>query len=219
MRGSAAVARLRREHTGLINDCSVGVNAEPVSEDNLLHWQAVILGPPWSDYEGGTYYLEFKYLEVYPFNPPSVRFLTPILHPNVNSKSGHICLMEDWTAGLFITPLLVMIQALMSKPQPHNPMDVELSKLYLVNRKAYQDMVRKHVHQHAICNKHEYSLKKDHRPPGPGQPAPVCSLMVLCRTSIRSTLWQNNQKDVDRNIKKLPLPNRLKTFMLSGGLN
>ena len=161
--------RLRKEHDSLKNYCPAGINAEPISENNLSHWQAVILGPSGSDYEGGTYYLELKFPKGYPMEPPSVRFLTPILHPNVDKESGGLCLMKDWNPSLSISKVLLMIQALLSDPQPHDPMDVELAKLYLVNRKGYQDMVRKHVHQHAICNKHQYSLKKDHRPPGLGQ--------------------------------------------------
>ncbi len=217
MSGSLWPRRLKREHTELINDCPVGINAEPISKNNLSHWQAVILGPEGSDYEGGTYYLDYMFSEGYPFKPPSVRFLTPILHPNVNSKSGDVCLMRDWNVAWTISRILLVVRALMSDPDPHDPVDAQLAELYLTNRKAYQDMVRKHVHQHAICNKDVYSLKKDHKPPK--QPAPVCSLMVLCRTSIRSTLWLNNQKDVDQNTQELPLPKQLKTFMLVGGLN
>ena len=184
----------------------------------MSHWQAVLLGPPGSDYEGGTFYLEVKFPNDYPFKPPSVHFLTPVLHPNVNF-AGDLCFTKDqfysdWCGSWTVSGLLLVIRALLSDPDPHDPMDVPLANLYLTNRKAYQDMVRKHVHQYAICNKDAYSLKKQHRPPGrPRKPSPVCSLMGLCRMQIRSRMWQINPRGMDDNIKELPLPQLMKDFL------
>ena len=50
-----------------------------------------IEGPADSPYEGGRFRLEVSIPSRYPFEPPSVRFLTPIYHPNIDS-AGRICL-------------------------------------------------------------------------------------------------------------------------------
>ena len=60
------------------------------NEFNLLKGE--IAGPPDTPYEGARFQLEIKIPETYPFNPPKVRFVTKIWHPNVSSVTGAICL-------------------------------------------------------------------------------------------------------------------------------
>lgn len=74
-------------------------HASPVSDD-LFHWRATILGPENGPYEGGVFVMEITFPRHYPFQPPQMRFVTPIFHPNVESGSGEICmnrLQTDWS--------------------------------------------------------------------------------------------------------------------------
>lgn len=50
-----------------------------------------ITGPEDSPYEEGRFELEMSLPEHYPFEPPKVRFVTPIYHPNIDN-TGIICL-------------------------------------------------------------------------------------------------------------------------------
>lgn len=59
---------------------------EPIQEDNLLHWQAVLLGTADSAYEGGKFHLDIVIPSSYPIQPPTIRFTTKICHPNVHFK-------------------------------------------------------------------------------------------------------------------------------------
>lgn len=69
--------------------CSIHV--ELVGE-NFSELKGEIAGPPDTPYEGARFQLEIKIPETYPFNPPKVRFVTKIWHPNVSSVTGAICL-------------------------------------------------------------------------------------------------------------------------------
>lgn len=40
----------------------------------------------------GLFKLEIKIPETYPFNPPKIKFITRIWHPNISSVTGAICL-------------------------------------------------------------------------------------------------------------------------------
>lgn len=50
-----------------------------------------ITGPEDSPYEDGVFELDLSVTSRYPFEPPKLRFITPIYHPNIDS-TGRICL-------------------------------------------------------------------------------------------------------------------------------
>jgi ubiquitin-conjugating enzyme E2 N len=54
-----------------------------------------------------------------------VRFLTKIYHPNID-KLGRICLdilKDKWSPALQIRTVLISVQALLSAPNPDDPLD------------------------------------------------------------------------------------------------
>ena len=63
---------------------------------------------------------------------PKVRFLTKIYHPNVD-RLGRICLdilKDKWSPALQIRTVLLSIQALLSAPNPDDPLDNTVADMW-----------------------------------------------------------------------------------------
>ncbi|KAJ3215866.1 acetyl-coenzyme-A carboxylase [Dinochytrium kinnereticum] len=80
-----------------------GVSAFPDPE-NILNWYGTIAGPAGTVYEGLSYKLSLKFPTNYPFTAPTIRFESPIFHPNVDTV-GNICLDILKVGGIFPFPL------------------------------------------------------------------------------------------------------------------
>eukprot|EP00899_Mesostigma_viride_P022153 jgi/Mesvir1/3121/Mv05561-RA.1 len=126
--------RIIKETQRLITDAVPGICAVP-SEENLRYFNVKIRGPEQSPYEGGVYRLELFLPEEYPMAAPKVRFLTKIYHPNID-KLGRICLdilKDKWSPALQIRTVLLSIQALLSAPNPDDPLADNIAKHWKSN--------------------------------------------------------------------------------------
>jgi ubiquitin-protein ligase len=65
-----------------------------VSERNIGFWKVAMQGPDDSPYEGGVFLLYVDIGADFPRLPPAVRFITPILHPNISKvmQNSHFSL-------------------------------------------------------------------------------------------------------------------------------
>lgn len=84
---------------------------------------------------GGTFKLELFLPEEYPMAPPKVRFLTKMYHPNID-KLGRICLdilKDKWSPALQIRTVLLSIQALLSAPNPDDPLANDVAEMWKTN--------------------------------------------------------------------------------------
>ncbi len=72
---------------------------------------------------------------------PKVRFLTKIYHPNID-KLGRICLdilKDKWSPALQIRHVLLSIQALMSTPNPDDPLANDIAEIWKTDiKKAHE---------------------------------------------------------------------------------
>jgi len=120
----------------LNKDAPEGISAEP-HEDNLRYFDVTIKGPDGSPFQGGQFKLELFLPEDYPMAPPKVRFLTKIYHPNID-RLGRICLdilKDKWSPALQIRTVLLSVQALLSSPNPDDPLATDVAKHYKENEK------------------------------------------------------------------------------------
>eukprot|EP00013_Stygamoeba_regulata_P025872 CAMPEP_0177646244 /NCGR_PEP_ID=MMETSP0447-20121125/9673_1 /TAXON_ID=0 /ORGANISM="Stygamoeba regulata, Strain BSH-02190019" /LENGTH=149 /DNA_ID=CAMNT_0019148769 /DNA_START=147 /DNA_END=596 /DNA_ORIENTATION=- len=142
--------RIVKESQRLLSEPAPGISATP-HEENLRHFDVVIEGPTGSPYEGGIFKLELFLPEDYPMTAPKVRFLTRIYHPNID-KLGRICLdilKAKWSPALQIRTVLLSIQALLSAPNPDDPLANEVAEHWKSDEpgaiKAAQEWTRKYA--------------------------------------------------------------------------
>ena len=138
-------SRICNEIAKLKIDSPVGISIS-VSDD-IYNWDAIIIGPDESPWEGGIFQLKIKLPKEYPHRPPSIKFITQMFHPNIY-KNGNICLdilQSKWSPVYDIRSVLISIQSLLTDPNTSSPANMEASKLYLSDRKAYNKKVRSYT--------------------------------------------------------------------------
>jgi len=89
-----ASGRLKKELTEVgKEDQTSGVSARVVSDD-MRSLKGKICGPESTCYEGGIFEIDIQIPKQYPFEPPKMKFITKIWHPNISSQTGAICLVS-----------------------------------------------------------------------------------------------------------------------------
>jgi ubiquitin-conjugating enzyme E2 G2 len=106
MAQSTAHRRLLQEYRALTNNPPEGITAGPVSEDDLLYWEALIQGPEGTPFEGGVFPAELRFPKDYPLAPPTMKFLGEVWHPN----GKFVRLIEEHVInGNHLTPALDLV--------------------------------------------------------------------------------------------------------------
>jgi ubiquitin-protein ligase len=125
------------------------------STKNIRFWKVVIEAPrtqgvaPEADrdclYAGANFALYIQFPIDFPDRPPSIRFVTPICHVNVNSH-GRIChgiLGRDWNPRTSVKQVVDCIYGLLLHPDIDDALDSRLA--FLARQRpntAYVDMVK-----------------------------------------------------------------------------
>ncbi|XP_044154097.1 ubiquitin-conjugating enzyme E2 C [Bufo gargarizans] len=141
-RGSVG-KRLQQELMALMMSGDKGISAFPES-DNLFKWIGTIDGAAGTVYENLRYKLSLEFPSGYPYNAPTVKFITPCFHPNVDSH-GTICLdilKDKWSALYDVRTILLSLQSLLGEPNNESPLNPHAAELWQ-NQSAY----KKHLHE------------------------------------------------------------------------
>lgn len=126
--------RIMKETQRLLSDPVPGISAVP-DDSNARYFHVLVAGPEGSPFEGGIFKLELFLPEEYPMSPPKVRFITKIYHPNID-KLGRICLdilKDNWSPALQIRTVLLSVQALLSAPNPDDPLANDVAEQWKFN--------------------------------------------------------------------------------------
>ncbi|KAL3076169.1 hypothetical protein niasHT_034813 [Heterodera trifolii] len=122
---------------------------------------AIVSGPVAAEENAGcTFTALLKFPSSFPSYPPTMTFLTDILHPNIDT-SGKVCISilhppgidplgyeqasERWNCDRTVESILVSIQLLLAEPNFNSPANVDAAVLFRSDPERYREEVRRRV--------------------------------------------------------------------------
>ena len=148
---SGPTPRIVKETKTLASEKVVGIEVE-VNPNNYRHFYVKIYGPGNTPYENGIFRAELYLPEDYPMTAPKVVFNTKIYHPNIDNL-GRICLdilKDKWSPALQIRSVLLSIQALLSSPNPDDPLNNEAAENWKTNELDALKKARDYTTKYAV---------------------------------------------------------------------
>lgn len=121
-------------------------------ERNIYSLKGTFEGPKDSPYEGGVFVVDFQVPTAYPLKPPKAKFDTRVFHPNISSQTGAICLDilgDNWTPVYKLESILISLQQLLQSPNPSDPQDAEVARLYTSDIDKFNSTAREWTRRYA----------------------------------------------------------------------
>lgn len=104
----------------------------------------VTIRPLGGYYKGGVFQFDFKVEENYPIEPPKVKCIPKIYHPNIDLQ-GNVCLnvlREEWTPALDIYRIIMGLVVLFTDPNPMDPLNKDAANMLAKDSNLFSNLVR-----------------------------------------------------------------------------
>ena len=131
------------------------LSISPVGDISCAH--AELLGPQGTPYAGGVFKIELEFPADYPYCPPTVRFVTPICHPNIERVGGNVSLdflQDEWSPALTLRTVVLSVCSLLADPNFDQPVEPDLAKLFREDPGQYEQKAREFTREHAWPGKY-----------------------------------------------------------------
>ncbi|KAH9184212.1 hypothetical protein AeNC1_013814 [Aphanomyces euteiches] len=125
------VKRLRKELTELRKSPEADMVLYPL-EDTVTEWKAFIKGPVDTPFQNRVFELRIVTTPLYPMEPPKMRFVTKIFHPNVHFTDGSICLdilKREWSPAWTLRAACLAVTSLLSDPAADSPLNCDAGNM------------------------------------------------------------------------------------------
>ncbi|GIQ82145.1 hypothetical protein KIPB_003231 [Kipferlia bialata] len=155
-----AMRMLNRQYQELQSNALDGISGGLIEPDNFFRWCVILQGPADTPYEGGLFKAELTFPQDFPDNPPKMRFISKMCHPNVYTD-GTVCIsiLHDagddpystetadlrWRPIHTVRSILVSVLSLLAEPNIDSPADIDAAKLFRDDKRKWRREVRKTV--------------------------------------------------------------------------
>ena len=105
----------------------------------------VVVAPDSGHWAGFQYTFKFTVPDMYPHDPPKVRCVEKIYHPNID-LDGNVCLnilRADWKPVLDINTVIYGLIVLFVQPNPDDPLNHEAAKCMRENPAKFKQNVER----------------------------------------------------------------------------
>ncbi|MFO0515373.1 MAG: ubiquitin-conjugating enzyme E2 [bacterium] len=146
-----ALKRITKELNQIkeINNLSYTIQSE---ENDVFNLQVTLMGPEYTPYEGGLFFISIKMPTDYPFKPPKCLFLTKIYHPNINDR-GEITMvksLDDWSPAYTLKIVMEQIIELLIEACPDDPWVPEIARIYKEDKNQFNITAQEWTKKYAI---------------------------------------------------------------------
>lgn len=139
----------------------LGFSVGLIDENDYYNWSVCFTGPEDTIYEGGFFKAILKFPKDFPQNPPEMRFVTEMWHPNIY-PDGRVCISilhnpgvdrfneqekaeERWRPVLGVEQILISVISMLSDPNCDSPANIDAGVMMRNNPEEYKKKVRKLV--------------------------------------------------------------------------
>ena len=153
-----AIKRLQNEFKQYLKEPSTHYSLSP-DNTNFLKWNIILLGPPETIFEGGSFRCQLEFTKDYPNKPPKFRFIDDLYHPNIY-PDGRVCMSilhegidvfgyedisERWNPSHSVNSILMSLLLILTNPNFESPANIDASKLWRDNFNEYKKIIYKKI--------------------------------------------------------------------------
>ena len=142
------------------NEDNLGISVGLI-DDNIYKWSVIFTGPQDTIFEGGFYKAVLTFPQDFPQNPPEMKFITEMWHPNIY-KDGKVCISilhspgvdrfneqekaeERWRPSLGVEQIIVSVISMLNDPNCDSPANIDASVMLKNKPEEYKKKVRQLV--------------------------------------------------------------------------